>query len=355
MQTKLRLSVLDQTPIRRNSNAVQALQETIQLARLADALGFTRYWLSEHHNTRTLAGASPEILIARLAAETRQIRLGSGGIMLPNHSTLKVAENFRLLEALYPGRIDLGLGRAPGGDRLTAQLLNPSNTFDPQEYIRQIADLDAFLSDAATPGTMQGKVRAIPHIDTRPVLWMLTSSGESAYLAAHFGMALSFALFINPVGGAAAIKAYKEKFRPSSQLAAPEASVGIFAFTSEDPVKVKEVQAVMDYRLHNFERGKYDEIPTYEVAKDYEYSSAEWERVLYNRQRMAVGTPAQIEERLTRLAEEFGVDELVISTFTDRFEDRLHSYELLASLFNLSPRKIEPQEPERYSRERSSL
>src|SRR6201990_1818365 len=197
--SKFRLSVLDQTPIRKDSDAGSALQESIRLARLADRLGYTRYWLSEHHNTITLAGAAPEILISRLAAETKYIRLGSGGIMLPNHSTLKVAENFRLLEALYPGRIDLGLGRAPGGDRLTAQLLNPTNTFDPQEYIRQIKDLYAFLSDERTPGTFEGKIRAIPQIGTRPEMWMLTSSGESAFLAAHFGMALCYAQFINPI------------------------------------------------------------------------------------------------------------------------------------------------------------
>src|ERR1700743_3468953 len=185
MSTKLNLSVLDQTPIRKDATAGDALRESIRLARLADRLGFTRYWLSEHHNTKALAGASPEILIARLAAATKHIRLGSGGVMLPTHSPLKVAENFRLLEALYPGRIDLGIGRAPGGDRLTAQLLNPTNTFDPQEYIRQIKDLYAFLSDTPTPGTYEGKIRAIPRIDTQPELWMLTSSGASAYLAAH--------------------------------------------------------------------------------------------------------------------------------------------------------------------------
>src|SRR5579872_3737166 len=168
MCADIRLSVLDQTPIRKGSNAPEALRESIQLARLADRLGYTRYWLSEHHNTTTLASAAPEILIARLAAETSQIRLGSGGIMLPNHSTLKVAENFRLLEALYPGRIDLGLGRAPGGDRLTAHLLNPTNTFDPQAYINQIRDLEAFLTDNPGTGNFQGKIRAIPYIDTRP-------------------------------------------------------------------------------------------------------------------------------------------------------------------------------------------
>jgi luciferase family oxidoreductase group 1 len=338
MPKKLQLSVLDQTPIRKGSDAPGALQETIRLAKLADRLGFTRYWLSEHHNTITLAGAAPEIMIARLAAETKQIRLGSGGIMLPNHSTLKVAENFRLLEALYPGRIDLGLGRAPGGDRLTAQLLNPSNTFDPQEYIKQIGDLHAFLAEDPTPGTYGGKIRAIPHIDTRPEMWMLTSSGESAYLAAHFGMALCYAQFINPVGGPVAIKAYRQRFQPSAGLAEPIAAVGIFAFCSEDPQKVKEVEALIDYRLLGFEKGHYDEIPTYEAASRYEYSPAEWQRVLYNRQLTAIGTPDQMKEKLNALAAAFEVDELVLSTFTEHAPDRFRSYELLAQLFELEQR-----------------
>jgi luciferase family oxidoreductase group 1 len=348
MQKKLRLSVLDQTPIRKGSDANAALQESIRLARLADQLGYTRYWLSEHHNTTTLAGAAPEILIARLAAETKGIRLGSGGIMLPNHSTLKVAENFRLLEALYPGRIDLGLGRAPGGDRLTAQLLNPTNTFDPQEYIRQIRDLHAFLTDEATSGTLQGKIRAIPKIDTMPELWMLTSSGDSAYLAAHFGMALCYAQFINPVGGAAAVKAYRERFTASAELQEPRAAIGIFAFCSEDPKKVEDTQALADYRLLGFEKGNYDEIPTIAAATSYTYTPAEWQRVLYNRQRTAIGTPARMKEKLENLSQEFGVDEIVVSTFTEQEWDRMHSYELLAELFGLQPRET-PQ------LERSSL
>jgi luciferase family oxidoreductase group 1 len=338
MANELRLSILDQTPIRKDSDAVAALQETIRLVKLADRLGYTRYWLSEHHNTTTLAGAAPEILIARLAAETKGIRLGSGGIMLPNHSTLKVAENFRLLEALYPGRIDLGLGRAPGGDRLTAQLLNPTNTFDPQEYIRQIKDLYDFLSDTPGPGNYEGKIRAIPRIDTQPELWMLTSSGESAYLAAHFGMSLCYAQFINPVGGPEAIRAYRERWRPSATLATPRASVGIFAFCSEDPQKVADTQALIDYRLLGFEKGRYDEIPTVAAATAYEYTPAEWQRVLYNRQRTAIGSPDDMREKLTKLAATFDVGEIVISTFTERSEDRLRSYELLAQLFGLEPR-----------------
>ena len=333
----LQLSILDQTPIRRGSNAAEALQESVELVRLADELGYSRYWLSEHHNTITLAMAAPEIMIARLAAESKRIRLGSGGIMLPNHSTLKVAENFKMLEALYPNRIDLGVGRAPGGDRITAQLLNPSNSFDPQEYIQQISDLQDFLTDNPNYNNIQGKVRAIPQIDTVPELWMLTSSGESAYLAAHSGMALSFAQFINPVGGKEAINIYRQRFKPSTWLKEPKASVGVFAFCSEDAHKAEQVQAVMDYRLLSFEKGRYDEIPTYDVASKYKYTTSEWQRVLYNRQRTIVGTPEEGKDKVTALAAELEVPEVVMATFAETKEDRFESYRLFAKIFNLTP------------------
>lgn len=329
----LQLSILDQTPIRRGSNASEALQESIELVRLADAWGYTRYWLSEHHNTTTLAMAAPEIMIARLAAESKRIRLGSGGIMLPNHSTLKVAENFKMLEALYPQRIDLGVGRAPGGDRITAQLLNPSNTFDPQEYIQQISDLHDFLSDNPNYNNIQGKVRAIPQIDTVPEMWMLTSSGESAYLAAHSGMALSFAQFINPIGGKSAVETYRQRFKPSIHLKEPKASVGIFAFCSASEQKAEQVQAVMDYRLLSFEKGRFDEIPTYEAASKYNYTPGEWQRVLFNRQRTIVGTPDVVKEKLVALAAGLDVPEVIVATFAETKEDRFESYRLLAELF----------------------
>jgi luciferase family oxidoreductase group 1 len=335
----LQLSVLDQTPIRRGSNAVEALQESIQLARLADHLGYTRYWLSEHHNSTTLAMAAPEVLIARLAGETNYIRFGSGGIMLPNHSAMKVAENFRLLEALYPNRIDLGLGRAPGGDRISAQLLNPSNTFDAQDYLRQIKDLQNFLHDTPDEGNAAGKVKAIPVIDTAPELWMLTSSGESGYLAAHAGMALSYAQFINPVGGAQAVANYRQRFRPSAQLSTPKANVGIFAFTSDNERKVREVQAVMDYRLLSFEKGQYNEMPTYEIAKAYNYTPSEWQRVLFNRGRMVIGTPDIVKEKIIALTNEFDVEEVVIATFAEQAEDRFRSYELFSEIFELAERQ----------------
>ena len=338
---QLQLSVLDQTPIRRGSNAVEALQESIELVKLAHHLGYTRYWLSEHHNTLSLAGAAPEILISRLAAESKCIRLGSGGIMLPNHSALKVAENFRLLEALYPNRIDLGIGRAPGGDRLTSRLLNPSNDFDPKRYIEQIEDLQCFLTDTAGEGNAQGKIRAIPKINTVPALWMLTSSGESAYLAAHTGMALSFAQFINPIGGAEAIAVYRQRFTPSLLLAVPQANVGVFTFCSEDEETVARTQAVMDYRFMGFEKGRIDEIPDYETARRYEYSPAEWQRVLHNRQRTIMGTPDAVKQKITALAKELDVYEVMAATFADSREDRFRSYELLANMFLKSAKRPE--------------
>jgi luciferase family oxidoreductase group 1 len=334
---KINLSILDQTPVRRGSNAVESLQESIQLVKFADEAGYNRYWISEHHNIGTLACAAPEILLARLGGETKRIRLGSGGIMLPNHSALKVAENFRLLEGLFPGRIDLGIGRAPGGDRLTASMLNPANTFDPQEYVQQIAMLKGFLSGEPTAGTVHEKVKAIPQINTRPDLWMLTSSGESAYLAAHFGMALSFAQFINPVGGPEAIHEYRKRFIPSEDLSQPKVSVGIFVFCGETEEKAARMQAVMDYRLLSISKGQLEEAPSFESVRAYKYSSDELRYVQYNRKRMITGTPPVVKEQIQSLAREFKADEIVVATFADSFEDRLRSYALLSDMFNLTP------------------
>jgi luciferase family oxidoreductase group 1 len=255
--------------------------------------------------------------------------------MLPNHSTLKVAENFRLLEGLFPGRIDLGLGRAPGGDRLTASLLNPSNTFSPSDYLRQLSDLQAFL--AGEPDSESGgKVMAIPDIATQPQLWVLSSSGESAYIAAHYGMALSFAQFINPLGGPEAARAYRERFLPSEQLAEPQVSVGIFVFCAATEEKAQHMQTMMDYRLLNFEKGRYDAQFSYEEASSYKYTEQEWNRVLYNRGRAVSGTPDKVKEELIDLAKDFTADEIVVSTFAEHFEDRVNSYKLLAKAFDLN-------------------
>ncbi|EQA34794.1 luciferase family oxidoreductase, group 1 [Leptospira inadai serovar Lyme str. 10] len=331
----LKLSVLDQSPIRKGGTAKQAIRETIELIRFVDRLGYHRFWVSEHHNILGLAGSSPEVLIAHLAGETNRIRVGSGGVMLPNHSSLKVAENFRMLETLFPGRIDLGVGRAPGGDRLTAAILNPGNSFIQNDFVQQLIDLKHFLTDTIEPDSIQAKVRAIPIAETVPELWILTSSGESGLLAAHFGMALSFAHFINPNGGRQAMHAYREKFQQSEALKNPKGSVGIFVLCSDTEEKANELRAVMDRQLLNIEKGISEGIVSYDEIKSQRYADAEEYRIAYNRGRMVTGTPDQVKVKLLQLAKEYQVDEIVVTTITHDFGDRLRSYQLLAEAFEL--------------------
>lgn len=336
MNTKqIRLSVLDQSPVRKGVTAEQAVKETIELAKYTDRLGYTRFWISEHHNTGSLAGSTPEVLLAYLGSQTRNIRIGSGGVMMPNHSTLKVAENFRMLEALFPGRVDLGMGRAPGTDRLTASVLNPSNQFGPQDFVNQLYDLINYFHDRGEPGMPQSKIRAIPQVQTIPDMWLLSSSGESGLFAAHFGMGLSFAHFINPIGGPQAVAAYRERFKPSEDQAEPATSVAIFVFCSEDKEKIRRHQAVMDFRFNQFEQGKGIVPIAYDDVKDVTYTINEQERIMHNRKRIIAGMPVQLKEKLTKLAEEYDVEEIIAVTITEDFGDRLESYRLLAEQFGL--------------------
>ena len=331
--------MLDQSPVRKGVTAEQAVKETIELAKYTDKLGYTRYWVSEHHNTGSLAGSTPEVLIAYLAGQTKHIRVGSGGVMMPNHSALKVAENFSMLEALFPGRIDLGMGRAPGTDRLTAALLNPSNQFREKDFVEQLFDLKNYFYDTAEPGTPQEKVRAIPQVQTVPAMWLLSSSGQSGLFAAHFGMGFSFAHFINPIGGAQAVQMYRDRFQPSEELNNPEANTAVFVFCSEDEEKIMRQQALMDYRFHQLERGGGLAPIAYEDIKDYNYTTYDLERINYNRKRVITGTPEEVKAKLTQMAEEYDIDELILVTITEFFEDRLESYRLLATEFELEERE----------------
>ncbi|MEO3405101.1 LLM class flavin-dependent oxidoreductase [Mucilaginibacter sp. CAU 1740] len=327
---KIKLSVLDQSPIRKGATAAQAIQETIQLAKLTDTLGYTRFWVSEHHNMGIIAGSTPEVLLAHLAGETKNMRMGAGGIMMPNHSTLKVAENFRMLEALFPGRIDLGMGRAPGTDRITASMLNPSNQFREQDFVEQLADLQSYFHD-----DYEGRIRAIPQVQTVPDMWLLSSSGQSGLFAAHFGMGFSFAHFINPNGGPESVKMYRDRFQPSDDLEQPQANVAIFVFCSEDPEKVRQHEAVMNHRFLQFEKGGAIVPLSYDDVKDVQYTPAEEERIRANRYRVIAGSPTELKLKLTWLANDYGVDEIMLVTITESFEDRLESYRLLAKQFEL--------------------
>ena len=333
----LRLGVLDQSPVRSGGTAADSVHETLELAQAAERLGYHRYWLAEHHATPGLAGSCPEILIGQVAARTSRIRVGSGGVMLSHYSALKVAEHFRMLELLFPGRIDLGIGRAPGSDQRTARVLRRAPEMAGTEFFpEQIAELVGFLGDGLPAGHPAHGVRAMPDVASTPALWLLGSSDQSAVLAAHFGAAFSFAHFINGEGGAEVTRAYTESFRPSANLPAPRANAAVFvvcADTEAEAWRLARSRELFILRLHSGRPGRY---PSVEEAETYPYTAHELAVVEGNRRRTVAGAPEQVRARLTALAAEYGVEELIIVTITHDPKARLRSYELLAQAFELT-------------------
>jgi luciferase family oxidoreductase group 1 len=338
------VSVLDQSPVRSGGTPAEAIQETLELARAAERLGYHRYWLAEHHSSAGLAGASPEILIGRVAAETSRIRVGSGGVMLTHYSALKVAENFRMLETLFPGRIDLGIGRAPGSDQLTARALQHGpGALGIEHFPGQIADLIGFLHDRLPADHPFARVRAMPAGPGAPELWLLGSSDESAMLAAHFGVAFAFAHFINAEGGAEVTRAYRARFRPSPDLAAPRVGVAVFALCADTEAEAQRLAQSRDLFVVRLYTGRMGPYPSVEEAEAHAYTPHERAIVRHVRGRTVVGTPEQVRERLTALAAEYDADELVIVTITHDPKARLRSYELLAGAFELArPEDAQP-------------
>jgi luciferase family oxidoreductase group 1 len=330
-----RLSVLDQSPVRSGAAPADAIRETLALARRCDELGYTRYWLAEHHSTPALAGSAPEVLIGQVAAMTSGIRVGSGGVMLQHYSALKVAENFRVLETLYPGRIDLGIGRAPGSDQLTARALGGGA---PEFFPRQVQDLVAFVHGELPPEHPFAKVRAMPTGPTAPELWLLGSSDQSAALAAHFGAAFSFAHFINADGGAEIMRAYAREFKPSPWLATPQASVAVFVVCADTHAGAERLAQSRDLFVARLYTGRGGRYPTVAEAEAHEYTAWERQIVEHARGRRVAGTPAECRERLEALAADYGVEEIVVVTITETVETRRRSYELLAEAFELTRR-----------------
>ena len=330
------LSVLDQSPIRSGGTAADAIHETLELAQAADRLGYHRYWLAEHHSTGGLADSCPEILIGQVAARTSRIRVGAGGIMLTHYSALKVAEQFRMLETLFPGRIDLGIGRAPGSDPLTAQALRHGpGALGIEHFPRQIADLIGFLHDRLEPDHPFAGVRAMPAGPTAPEVWLLGSSDESAACAAHFGTAFSFAHFINDKGGAEITRAYAREFRPSRYFPRPRACVAVFVVCADTEAEARRLAQSRDLFLVRLYIGRPGPYPSVEEAEAYPYSAQELAIANHARQRTIAGVPAEVRERLLALGAKYGVDEFVIVTITHDFKARLRSYELLAEVLGL--------------------
>ena len=330
---KIKLGLLDQSVVRRGQKVKEAIDETIATAKLADDLGYSRFWISEHHNSTFIAGSTPEVLMVKLADETQRIRIGSGGIMLPNHSTLKVAENFRMLETLFPGRIDLGMGRAPGGDRITASLLNPSNDFSEERYLQQLNHLQHFFKDTAA--TQHGKILATPQAATTPEQWILSSSGGSSKIAAEFGLGLAVAKFINGFVTPDVIETYRKNFEPSEQYQQPKEILSAFVLCGETEERAAYIRKNLDYILLQFDKGIYEDFPDGETISKYQFTESDLSRIKYNSGRIISGTADAVHEQLSKLASDFDVEEIVISTMMDNAPERKRSFELLAEAFAL--------------------
>jgi len=337
----MRLSVLDQSPIRNGGTPSEAVAETIALAKASDRLGYHRYWLAEHHNTLSFAGSCPEILIARVAAETKRIRVGAGGVMLPHYSPLKVAEQFRMLETLAPGRIDLGLGRAPGADgRTTVALRAGPESWPIDAFPQQVILLRQFLEDAGGGKPLPDNhpyrgVHAMPRGTGMPEIWVLGSGVHGAVYAAELGLPYAHAHFINPDGSEEACAAYRERFKPGLRAGEPRVLVCTSALAAETDEAAQRHSATRNLWAVHLLTGRHIAFPSEEDALAYEFSDDEKKLLRAIERRSATGTADAVKTRLETLAADHGADELAVVTITHGFAARLKSYELLASAFGL--------------------
>jgi luciferase family oxidoreductase group 1 len=341
-KTGLRLSVLDQSPVLAGSAPEQALQNSISLARRVDELGYTRYWMSEHHAMDLLACTAPEIMLARIGAETKRIRIGSGGIMLPHYTPLKVAEVFRTLHGLYPGRVDLGIGRAPGGGPMeTLALLRNRKAQMQDDFPDQVSELLAFLEDGFPESHPFSRVKAMPAPSpiagksyAGPDVWMLGSSMWSSAAAVEFGLPYSFAHFFSPVKTRDAIEAYQQMFHGDVRRKLPEATVAvgvICADTQEEAEYLSSSVKLLQRRIRVNDRRPVaapdDALRELKLMGDVPMEEGEWPRYF-------VGTPSYVRERLEQMASALGIDELIVNTIVWDHAKRVRSYELLADILS---------------------
>jgi luciferase family oxidoreductase group 1 len=329
----MRLSVLDQSPISEGSTGAQALRNTIDLARLVDGLGYHRYWVAEHHGGPMLAGPSPEALIGPIAAATARLRVGSGGVMLPHYSPLKVAETFSVLSGLFPGRIDLALGRAPGTDPMTTfALQRDRRQAAPDDFDQQLAELLGYLDDSLPPDHRFARLAAVlPGRPERPEPWLLGSSPQSAIWAGQLGLPYAFADFINPEGAAIA-ELYRERFVPSPALEAPRLAVGVWALAAPTDEEAERLSASSRMAFIMLRQGRLIAIPPVDRALHF---LAQQEGRTTPRRRAVLGAPATVRAGIEGVAREYGADEAIVVTITYEHQSRRRSYELLAEAFEL--------------------
>ena len=332
----MNLSILDVLPVRSGSTAADALARASDLALLADRSGYTRIWFAEHHGMGGIAASSPELMIAHIAPQTERVRVGAGGVMLPNHVPLQVVERYRTLEALHPGRIDLGIGRAAGTDPLTAQALR---SVSGNQVSGLMAELLAFARSEFPPDHPYGRIGVTPGGVDLPPIWMLGSSGGSARLAGQIGAGYAFAAHFSQTPAAGPIRAYREAFRPSPEFPESRVILALSVICAETDVEARELSSSVEVMFQRIRRGETGPLPSPEEAR-----AAGWTAEASPRGPMAdlliAGTPARVRERIEAAAEEADADEVMVMTIVHDPEARLRSYELLAEAFELRAARV---------------
>ena len=332
------LSVLDLSPVTSGAPAATSLRNSLDLARLVDRLGYTRYWLAEHHNLASIASAAPEIMIGEIAGTTRFLRVGSGGVMLPNHAPLMVAERFKVLEALHPGRIDLGIGRAPGTDHVTSVALRRRQEVrDDDDFLERLHELLLLETGGYPESHPFHSIRVMPVGVALPPIWLLGSSDYSAQLAAAIGVGFSFAHHFATHDATAAMRTYRERFRPSGWRQGPHAILAVAAICAETDDEAERLAATVDLAFVRRARGEYLPLSSPEQAVAYPYTTADRERIRQNRARLFVGSPASVRDRLSVVVEATRADEVMITTMVYDHATRRRSYELIAAAFGVKP------------------
>ena len=327
------LSILDLAPVPSGSTAGEALRASVEMARLAERLGYARLWYAEHHGMPGIASAAPEILIAHIAAATERIRVGSGGMMMPNHVPLKLAETFRTLEALHPGRIDLGIGRAPGTNPKTSAALR---SFGPDAFGEQFEEMTAYVSGGFPAGHPLAGITAVPADVPLPPVWLLGSSGSSAAFAGAHGLGYAFASHFSPTPAAPVFAAYRAAFRPSEAFPEPHAILGAAVICAETDAEAQRLAASQDLVWVRLGRGEFGPFPSPDEALAYPYTPHERAVADGHRRLIVVGTPDAVRDRLTAMAEAAGASELMLTTMVHDPVARLRSVRLVAEAFGLA-------------------
>lgn len=332
------LSVLDQSPIAEGSTGSQALQNTLDLARLTDSLGYHRYWVAEHHGGPMLAGPSPEALIGPIAAATERIRVGSGGVMLPHYSPFKVAETFSMLAGLFPGRIDLGLGRAAGTDPMTTHALQRDRAHAlPDDFPQQLEELLAYFEGTIKVSSPLARLaKVLPGRPETPAPWLLGSSPQSAVWAAEMGLPYAFADFINPTGAEIA-RLYARDFREGTRLDAPQTAVAVWAIAADTEAAATRLASSSAMAMAMLRRGRLIEVPPPETAERFLAQLDEADARKARSRRAILGTPDQVRDGIEAVASDYGAQEVIVVTITHDHDARRRSYALLAEEFGLSP------------------